>query len=182
MKKDTTKIGEDFFETSWEKSWTYIKTVVDVVREPMLILNKDLHVIAANEPFYETFKVASKDVIGLHIAKLGKGEWNIPTLQKFLKDILPKKTFFKGYQVANDFPGIGRKVMIMNARELHFKEGEVFEHIILLAMEDVTAMIAVAERMSEHVNKVEAKMAERNAAMLLKIERLQKELETLRGK
>ena len=186
MKKDITKaeqkIGEDFFETSWEKSWTYIRTVVDVVREPMLILDKDLRVLAVNEPFYETFKVAPAAVIGRLLHELGSGQWNIPTLQKFLKDILPKKTFFKGYEVAHDFPGIGRKVMIMNARELHFKVGEAFEHIILLAMEDVTAMIAVAERMSDHVNKVEIKMSEQTKAMMLKIEKLQKELETLRGK
>ncbi len=186
MKKDTTKagkiIGADFFETSWQKSWTYIRTVVDVVREPMLILDRDLRVLAANEPFCETFKVKSKDVTQRLLKELGDGQWNIPTLQKFLKDILPKKTFFKGYEIAHDFPGIGRKVMIMNARELHFKEDETFEPVILLAMEDVTAMIAVAERMSEHVNKVEMKMAEQTKAMMLKIERLQKELEVLRKK
>ncbi|MFA7715221.1 MAG: PAS domain-containing protein, partial [Candidatus Paceibacterota bacterium] len=88
-------IGADFVERFWEKSWTYIKTVVDVVREPVLILDKDLRVMAANEAFYRIFQVESKDTEKKIVYELGNGQWNIPSLKKLLEDILPKNTFFK---------------------------------------------------------------------------------------
>src|SRR5580698_6305371 len=92
-------VGADFFERLWEESWTYIRTVVDVVREPILILDKDLRVMAANESFYRMFQVESKDTEKRIIYELGNGQWNIPALRKLLEDILPKNTFFKGFEV-----------------------------------------------------------------------------------
>jgi PAS domain-containing protein len=185
-KKDTRNVvpavGANFFESSWEQSWTYIKTVVDVVREPMLILDKDFNVLAANEPFYKTFRVGPDETVGRFLYNLGNGQWKIPELQRFLSDILPKQTFFKGFEVAHDFPLIGRKVMIMNGRQLHFAHDANFPAIILLAMEDVTEMIAVAERMAGHVNKFEVNIAAQTDKMAADIKKLQKEIRALKGK
>src|SRR3989339_607234 len=132
--------GEDLLEKIWNESWTYIKTVVNVVREPILILDKDLHVMAANEPFYNTFQVEVKDTEGRMVYELGNGQWNIPDLKKLLEDILPKHTFFKGFEVEHNFEFIGKKTMILNARQIHRSmEGsdlKSFPPIILLAMED----------------------------------------------
>ena len=86
-------IGADFVKRVWEESWTYIKTVVDIVREPVLILDKDLRVMAANESFYRTFQVELKDTEKQIVYKLGNGQWDIPALKKLLEDILPKNTF-----------------------------------------------------------------------------------------
>lgn len=186
MKENTQKnekdIGVDFFTKSWEHSWTYIKTVVDVVREPMVILGSDFYVLAANDPFYETFQVTPQETIGNLLFELGNGQWKIPTLQKFLQDILPKQTFFKGFQVAHDFPSIGRKVIIINGRQLHFKDDAGFQEIILLAMEDVTEMIAVAERMADHVNTSQTRLAGRSSKMEIDIGNLQAELTKLQEK
>jgi nitrogen-specific signal transduction histidine kinase len=186
-KKDTEQsinpLGADFFERLREESWTYIKTVVDVVREPVLILDKDLRVMAANESFYRTFQVESKDTEKRIVYELGNGQWNIPSLQKLLEDILPKNTFFKGFEVAHDFPSIGRKVMILNARQIHFrKDGapELFPPIILLAMEDVTEMMVVAEALSSHANQIEAKFAERTQKLEVHIGKLEKEINELK--
>lgn len=185
-KKTTAKvlkqIKPDFLDKSWEQSWTYIKTVVDVVREPMLILDKDFCVMSANEPFYETFKVKPKDTIHHLLFELGNGQWDIPTLQEFIKDILPKQTFFKGFEVAHDFPSIGRKIMLINGRQLHFTGDTGFPPIILLAIEDVTEMVAVAERVASRVNKFEMLMSEQTAKMEQAIGKLQKEVQILRRK
>ena len=121
MEKDLKPMGEDFFERLWEESWTYIKTVVDVVREPVLILDHDLKVMAANESFYRMFQVEVKDTENKIVYELGNGQWNIPALKKLLEDILPQNTFFKGFEVAHNFPVIGHKVMILNARQIFYK-------------------------------------------------------------
>ncbi len=183
--KTVKTVGPDFVEHLWEKSWTYIKTVVDVVREPVLILDKDLRVMAANDSFYRVFQVEHKDTEGSVIYKLGNGQWDIPALRKLLEDILPRNTFFKGFEVSHDFPAIGRKVMILNARQIHFKEDVTSEHfppIILLAMEDITDMIVVAETLAAHANQVETKLTERTVNLEKKISKLQKEISDLKSK
>jgi hypothetical protein len=180
--KDTTPLGPDFFEILWHRSWTYIKTVVDVVREPMVILDKDFKVMAANEPFYDTFKVPKPETEGESLFKLGNGQWKIPVLQKLLKDVLNDHTYFKGFQVAHEFPNIGRKVMILNARQIHIiNEGEsdAFPPIILLAMEDVTDLLVVAESLSNHANKIETTLNARAQKLEITISKLQEDLREL---
>lgn len=176
-------IGADFFERLWEESWTYIKDVVDVMREPILILDKDLRVMAANEPFYQTFKVEPKDTAGKVVYELGNGQWNISDLRKLLEDILPKNTFFKGFQVAHEFPFIGRKIMILNARQIHFNStSALFPPIILLAVEDITEMMAVAETLANHTKQIEDKLTKRTQKLEIHIEKLESEINKLKKK
>lgn len=183
-KKDseqTVTIGADFFERLWEESWTYIKDVVDVMREPILILDKDLRVMAANGPFYQTFKVEPKDTAGKIVYELGNGQWNISDLKKLLEDILPKNTFFKGFQVAHEFPFIGRKIMILNARRIHFNSASaLFPPIILLAIEDITEMMAVAETLSSHTKQIEDELMHRTKKLEIHIKKLETEINKLK--
>ena len=107
---------------------------------------------------------------------MGDGQWDIPALKKLLEDILPKNTFFNGFEVTHDFPFIGRKTIILNARQIHFKEEATlkpFPPIILLAMEDVTDMMLVAETLAGHANQLEIKLAER-------IKKLEKDVDGLK--
>ena len=179
------KMGADFIARLGEESWTYIKTVVDVVHEPILILDEDLRVMAANEPFYRTFQAEAKDTEGMVVYELGNGQWNIPSLRKLLEDILPRNTFFKGFEVAHEFPAIGRKVMILNAREIHCKDDPKLEPcppIIMLAIEDVTEMMNVAEMLARHTNEFQAAMAERTSKLETHIKELEGQVNALKKK
>lgn len=176
-------IGDKYFEHLWEKSWVYIKTVVDVVREPVLILDKEFRVMAANETFYRMFQVEPKDTEKKIVYDLGNGQWNIPALRKLLEDILPQNTFFKGFEVTHEFPTVGRKVMILNARKIYFEENkslELFPPIILLAMEDVTEMMAVAEKFAIHTNQFEVRLTEQTQVMVGRVKKLEREIDTLK--
>jgi hypothetical protein len=183
--KPPESMGADFFNRLWEESWVYIKTVVDVMREPVLVLDKDFRVMAANEPFYRTFQVEEKDTEGVVVYRLGNGQWNIPALRKLLEDILPQNTFFKGFEVAHEFPFIGHKVMILNARQIHFKDmvhTKPFPPIILLAMEDVTDMMVVAETLASHAKQLEARLKERTLKLEIYVKKLEKEINELKKK
>jgi hypothetical protein len=165
--------GSALAERVWEESWTYIKTVVDTVREPFLVLDKDLCVMAANESFYRTFQVEVATTEKRHVYELGNGQWNIPALRKLLEEILPSNTFFKGFEVIHMFPGVGRKVMILNARRI-FQGGTAFgaPPIILLAMEDVTEIMSIAEGIAEQARANETKI-------LHKLKQLERQTEGL---
>ncbi|MEK7227827.1 MAG: hypothetical protein AAB681_00525 [Patescibacteria group bacterium] len=159
--------GSNFLERLGEEGWTYIKTVVDILHEPILILDEELRVMAANEPFYRTFQTDQKDTEGKVVYKLGNGQWDIPSLKKLLEDILPKNTFFKGFEVSQEFPIIGYKVMILNARQIYCKEDPALDPcppIILLAIEDVTEMMTVAKALADHTNELEEENKKLRAA------------------
>ena len=184
-KKEIAHMGTDFFERLWEESWTYIKTVVDVVREPVLILDKDLRVTAANEAFYRVFQVEPKDTEKKIVYELGNGQWNIPALKKLLEDILPKNTFFKGFEVSHEFPSIGRKIMMLNARQIYFNQAKDTKHlssIILLAIEDVTEMMIIAETFANQARQIEIKFVQRSQKLEAHIEKLDKEIDELKKK
>ena len=182
IKQNMAPQSSDFAERLWQESWTYIKTVVDIMREPFLILDKDLRVMAANDSFYQTFQVEEKDTTKKIVYDLGNGQWDIPALRKLLEDILPKNTFFKGFEVIHDFPLIGRKVMILNARRI-YKENtasEIFPPIILLAIEDVTEMMDVAKKLADHTNQFEARMVGRTQQLEIHLLELEKEINELK--
>ncbi|MDD5165543.1 MAG: PAS domain-containing protein [Candidatus Pacebacteria bacterium] len=145
----------NIIKLAWDTSWVYIKTVIDIVREPVLILSADLKVLDANNPFYRMFDVEPQDTKGKSIYELGDGQWNIPALRKLLEDILPKHTFFKGFEVTADFPGIGKKAMILNARQIYmnsilFSSGVP---VVILAIEDMTKLFSVAEILTKTLSK-----------------------------
>ena len=114
----------------------YAENIVETVRKPLVVLDFDLKIVTANYSFYETFKVTPEETIGNYIYDLGNRQWDIPKLRVLFEDILPNDTVLNGYEVDHCFPGIGRKIMLLNARQI-FRE-KIGSHIILLAMEDIT--------------------------------------------
>jgi chemotaxis protein methyltransferase CheR len=112
------------------------EAIVDAVREPLLVLDPDLRVIAASRSFYRTFAVTPRKTEGRLLFELGGGEWNIPRLRKVLEDIIPKRRTVEAYEVEHEFPSIGHRVMLLNARRVFDQDGSA--SAILLAIEDVT--------------------------------------------
>ena len=157
---------------------------MEIVREPVLVLDEDLRVMAANESFYRTFQVEPKDTEREVVYKLGDGQWDIPALRKLLEDILPKNTFFKGFEVIHEFPVIGRKVMVLNARQIHSdftaRDSKLFPSIILLAMEDVTEMMVLSEALAGQANRTEARFADRTRRLEVHIGMLEQEINDLK--
>lgn len=177
--------GTDFFKHLWGESWTYIKTVVNVVAEPVLILDRNFRVVAANKAFYKTFRVKDKDTEGQILFRLGTGQWDIPELKKLLKEILPQKTFFKGFKVSGKFPLIGEKIMILNSRPLYLKESvklEQFSPIILLAIEDITNIMTTAEELVGYTTNLESTLLRRTAKLETCIKRLEREINEIKKK
>ena len=114
----------------------YAENIVETVREPLVVLNAELKILTANHSFYDTFQVTSEETTGNFIYDLGNRQWDIPKLRVLFEEILPHNTVLNGYEVGHDFPGIGRKIVVLNARQI-FRE-DIGSNIILLAMEDIT--------------------------------------------
>ena len=160
-----------------ETGLTHIKYVVDTAREPFLILDKDLRVISANDSFYRFFCTASVETEGKMVYDLGNKQWNNSHLKKLLEDILPKQTFFKDFELAHDFPIIGKKVLMMNARIVFCEKDPEKTPVIILAMEDVTKQKLVEERLREYTEELERRVTERTSDLEARLSLNSKALE-----
>jgi len=112
------------------------QSIVDTVREPLIILDGDLKVISAGRSFYQTFQVKPEETMGRNFFDLGGRQWDIPRLRELFETVLPKDTSFENMEVEHEFRIIGHRRMLLNARRITGKTGRA--QLILLAMEDVT--------------------------------------------
>jgi two-component system CheB/CheR fusion protein len=108
--------------------------IINTVHEALVVLNSELKVVFASRTFYREFAVTPAETIGRQIYELGNQQWNIPSLRELLENILPQDRAFEGYLVEQDFPGIGKRKMLLNGRSILGKNGQRI--FILLAMED----------------------------------------------
>jgi signal transduction histidine kinase/DNA-binding response OmpR family regulator len=141
---------------------TYAQDIVDTVREPLLILDTTLRVQSGNRAFYHTFKVSPEETENRLIYELGNGQWDIPALRTLLEDIVPKSSVFNDFELEHDFPDLGRRVMLLNARKLQAGHHGA---LLVLAMEDVTERRRVEEAVAKA--KEASEMANRTKSLFL---------------
>lgn len=170
-----TKIEADEL---WEIAWTYIKTVVDTLREPFLILDEHLQVLSANRTFYTFFQVTKEETEGKRVYDLGNGQWSAPKLRILLEDIVPKNTHFEDFKVVHDFPRIGHKIMVLNARRIYTAHTEE-SPIMLLAMEDITKRKLLEDQLKAYTKSLTHEVAKRTAQLEARVKELEKVNRTL---
>jgi two-component sensor histidine kinase len=134
------------------------QAIVDTVREPLLVMDKDLRVVAASRSFYLKFQVRRQDTQGRMLYALGDGQWDIPALRELLEKIVPEHGELDGYEVQHNFPAIGERVMLLNARKV-FYEGN--NHTtMLLGFEDITERRAAEREMQLLLEQKDLLLAE----------------------
>ena len=110
--------------------------IVETVPSALIVLDEDLIITSANRAFYQTFRTSRSDTEGCLIYDLGNRQWDIPALRTLLESVIPHRASVEGFEVEHDFPTIGRRTMLVNARKI-FSPGEN-SGSILLAIEDVS--------------------------------------------
>src|SRR3970040_2746098 len=140
----------------------YSESIINTVREPLIVLDQNLRVLSVSRSFYEFFKVKPEDTIGQLIYDLGNKQWNIPKLRELLETILPQKATFDNYEVEHDFTTIGRRIMLLNARQIERRMGK--ERIILLAIEDISERKEIEAGLEKTRKELEATKLGEDAA------------------
>jgi two-component system CheB/CheR fusion protein len=139
-------------EQAFKQSSAFMRSIVDTVREPLLVLDADLHVTAANRSFYTVFGVLPEGTLGKSLYDLGEGQWNIPQLRTLMGEVFPKSQDVRDFVVEHEFPLIGRKTMLLNARQISTADQP--DPLILLAIEDVTERKRAEEDMLHAAEKL----------------------------
>jgi two-component sensor histidine kinase len=134
------------------------QTIFETVQEPLLVLDKDLRVVAASRSFYRMFQVSRDATEGRPLYALGDGQWDIPALRLLLETILPDYRVMGVYEVEQEFPGIGRRTVRLNARKV-LSEGNSHT-TLLLAIEDITERYAADRETKELLEQKEVLLQE----------------------
>jgi two-component system CheB/CheR fusion protein len=142
---DTTALKQT--EARLQEARDFAESIIATIREPLLVLDGELRIVSASRSFYETFGAAAAETQGRLFYEIGRRQWDIPGLRQLLEEILPKNTRFDDFRVEHDFPAVGHKALLLNARRIALdNQGR---SLILLAMEDVTASSAASGRPGE---------------------------------
>jgi len=123
------------------------RAIVDTIRDPLLVLDQELRIVAASRAFYQTFQLVDQDIRGHLIYEIEDGQWNIPELRAILETIAKDHATVEGYEVDRQFPRVGRRIMLLNARKVFYAEAG--RTTTLLAFEDVTDRRATEGRVQE---------------------------------
>ena len=129
-------IGEQERTLLVEDAQKYLQSIIDTGRVPFLVLGPTLRIKSANRAFYQTFGVFPAETEDRFVYQLGDGQWDIPELRVLLDTILTRNSHFDDFQVEHDFPMIGRRFMLLNARKIYRLGNN--SQLILLSIEDVT--------------------------------------------
>lgn len=130
--------------------YAYAEAIVETVREPLVVLDKDLKVKSVNNGFLTTFQVTEKETLGKKIFDLGNGQWNVRSFVRLLREVLPRKKMVENFEISHTFPHIGKKVMILNARTIVLAQYRT--QLILLAIEDITERKLIDERTEKFIS------------------------------
>ena len=129
------------------------QAIVNTIHEPFLVLDARFCVLTASRSFYEIFKVDPEHTVGCTLYALGDGQWDIPALRVLLETILPERAAMDEFEVDLDFPGVGRRVMLLNARTVLYETST--DKTILLAFTDVTDRRALEQEKAELLKTAE---------------------------
>ena len=131
----------------------YAEAILRTAPDPLVILSADLHVHAANEAFYKTFKVQPAEAEGRLIYDIGNHQWNVPRLRQLLEDVLSRNSSFDHFEIKHDFERIGQRTMFLNARTLR---GSSHPGRIVLGIQDITEILRFQSAMQESQNRYQA--------------------------
>src|SRR5581483_4811946 len=126
-----------------EEAREHAESLIETVREPLVVLDADLRVQRATAAFYETFLVSREETEGRFLYDLGNGQWNRQRLRELLGAALFKNEPFHDFEVEHEFPNIGCRTVRLNGRPIPRRDPQ--PRLLLLAIEDVTERREVAE-------------------------------------
>jgi two-component system, chemotaxis family, CheB/CheR fusion protein len=110
----------------------FAMSIVETVRQPLLVLDTELRIRMANRAFYGTFRVSPLEAEGQVIYSLSGGRWDLPGLRNALDGLLQEGNSFPDFEVEHDFPTVGRRNLVLGGCRInHLK-------MILLAVDDIT--------------------------------------------
>jgi len=118
------------------RNWQLTQSIVDTIRDPLVVLESDMTIVTASKAFLTMFEIAEAEAIGRRVSELGQHQWDVPALRHLMEKVLPENKPIESFEIEDDFPGLGRRVFNLNARKISQPGNHA--HRMLLVFEDIT--------------------------------------------
>jgi chemotaxis protein methyltransferase CheR len=142
---------------------TLAQAIVNTIPEPFVVLDDTIRVLAASPSFYRIFKVDPAETQGHRLYSLGDGQWDIPALRLLLETIIPEHTAMEGFSVEHDFPNVGRRTMLLNARRVVYENSAT--GTILLAFTDITDRLVIEREKEKLARQTDVLLAQKEVLL-----------------
>jgi PAS domain S-box-containing protein len=119
-----------------KRNWQLTQSIVDTIRDPLVVLETDMTVVTASKAFLTMFGITQAEARGRRVSDLGQHQWDVPALRHVLDKVLPENKPFENFEIEDTFPGLGRRVFNLNARKISQPGNHA--HRMLLVFEDIT--------------------------------------------
>ena len=178
-------VNQELFDRNEQliQSRLFAEAVVSTLHEPLLILNKDLRIVSANQAFYRTFKLTEEQTTGKILFELQNGQWDIEGLRKNLFEIQTGKSQFLEWEVLCEFKELGKRFLGFNAQPI---DKDKADRLILLAIDDITLrkrdeeeLVEVANDQKKHSAELEKQVLERTLSLKKTNMELERSIENL---
>jgi PAS domain S-box-containing protein len=133
-----------------QEAQKYAESIVESAREPILVLNKDLTIYAANDAFYKLFRLNKKQSLNLPINEAGNGIFNIPKLAELLNVAGHSKKNINNYEFEHDWQPLGKKFFLINVRNL--RHPSTGDQLILFSIEDITERRTLEQQKDDFIS------------------------------
>jgi two-component system CheB/CheR fusion protein len=177
--EELTTLNQELFDRNeqFNLSRLYAESIIATMREPLLVLDRNMQVKTANRAYYEKFGVVEEETEGKSLYSLGSGEWDRPALRAALGMVLTREARVRDIEL-NYSVGGGERIILLNAARIFRRDSD--EQLILLAMEDITdarkregELQRFTEELERQVDERTASLKEANAALKLSNENLE---------
>jgi PAS domain S-box-containing protein len=128
--------AKDAAEAESKRNWQLTKSIVDTIRDPLVVLENDMTIVTASKAFLTIFGITEADARGLRFSELGQRQWDVPALRHLMEKVLPENKPIESFEIEDTFPGLGRRVFNLNARKI--SQPGIHANRMLLVFEDIT--------------------------------------------
>ena len=119
-----------------KRNWQLTQSIVDTIRDPLVVLENDMTIVTASKAFLTMFGITEAETHGRRVSELGQHQWDVPALRHLMEKVLPENKPIESFEIEDNFPGLGRRVFNLNARKISQPGNHA--HRMLLVFEDIT--------------------------------------------
>ena len=119
-----------------KRNWQLTQSIVDTIRDPLVVLEHDMTIVTANKAFLTIFGITEAETHGRRVSELGQHQWDVPALRNLMEKVLPENKPIESFEIEDNFPGLGRRVFNLSARKISQPGNHA--HRMLLVFEDIT--------------------------------------------
>ena len=143
-------------EREIQTAHAYSNSIVDAIRQPLVVLDHELRVVSASPSFYRSFAIKPESAVGRQLPDLRDRCLDVQALRSFLDRIAGEHDVVEEYEIEIDLAPRGRRVLSLNARNIPAVPPG--KQRTLLAIDDITdrkhvgAALEAAKKQAERAN------------------------------